>query len=152
MLEYLTLLGTKPPAIITTAAEFTLTAEIVKKLETHAPDVEGIKRDFELAAFWQISPEEEQIRFAFSDCINSILSESCATGFDVETLEDLNGLIKLFSEKFNWHLSLYDAQNLYYELLKQQNPILKTQPEPLRKALYELGRSLRFSDEFLKIC
>ncbi|MBQ7562160.1 MAG: DUF3536 domain-containing protein [Synergistaceae bacterium] len=150
LLEYLTLLGTKPPAIITTATEFTLTAEIVKKLESHAPDVDGIRRDFELAAFWQINPDEEQIRFAFSDCINSILSESCATGFDVETLEDLNGLIKLFSEKFDWHLSLYDAQNLYYELLKQQRPIIKTQPEPLRNALYELGRSLRFSDEFLK--
>ena len=151
LLEYLTLLGTKPPAIITTAAEYTLTTEIVKKLGNYVPDADGIKRDFELAAYWQIKPDENRIRFAFIDCINDILTLICVKGVDIDTLEDLNGLIKLFNEKFDWHLSLYDAQNLYYELLKQQKPIIKTQPEQLRKALYELGRSLRFSDEILTV-
>ncbi|MBR6901716.1 MAG: DUF3536 domain-containing protein, partial [Synergistaceae bacterium] len=58
LLEYLTLLGSKPPVIITTAAEFTLTSEIVKKLESDYPDLTGIRRDFEIANFWHVKPDE----------------------------------------------------------------------------------------------
>ena len=151
LLEYLNLLGSKPPAIITLAAEFTLTAEIVKKLEEHDPDVAAIRRIFELANFWKVKPDEERIRFAFSDCINEILTELCMGGLNMDAVEDLNELMSLFNEKFDWNLSLYESQNLYYELLKQQGKSLKDEPERIRKALYELGHELRFSDEILKV-
>lgn len=150
LLEYLTLLNAKPPAIMITAAEFTLTSEIIRRLESAYHDVAGIRRAFDFAAFWQVKPDEERIRFAFSDCINEILAELCMTGLNLESLEDLNELIKLFSENFEWHLSLYESQNLYYELLKKNGPNLKYEPERLSSALHELGRSLRFSDEILK--
>ena len=149
LLEYLTLLNAKPPAIMITAAEFTLTSEIIRRLENGYHDVNGIRRAFDFAAFWQVKPDEERIRFAFSDCINEILAELCMRGLNLESLEDLNELIKLFSEKFEWHLSLYESQNLYYELLKKNGPNLKYEPERVSNALHELGRSLRFSDEIL---
>ena len=144
LLEYLTLLGSKPPAIIITAAKYTLTSEIVHKLGSDHPEAAGLRRLFEYASFWQVEPDESQIRFAFSDCMNRILTGMCISGPDVDSIKDLNELIKLFTEEFSWHLSLYDAQNLYYELLKQYSPDLKNIPD-----LYQLGRALRFSDEFL---
>ena len=152
LLEYLTLLGSKPPAIITTAAEFTLTSEIVKKLEYTSPDINGIKRDFEFAKFWQIKPEEEKIRFAFSDCINEMLSALCMNGLNLKAIEDVNDLISLFSGNFEWYLSsLDDSQNLYYELLKAYGKNLRDEPAELKNSLYKLGRTLKFADEMLKV-
>ena len=141
----------KHPAILTVAAEFTLTSEIVKKLEEHYPDVAGIRRDFELAGFWRVKPDEERIRFAFSDCINEILTGFCMGDVDIDTLENLNELVGLFTEKFEWHLSLYEAQNLYNELLKKYGDTLRNEPERLRNALYVLGHELKFADEILGV-
>ena len=151
LLEYLTLLGSKPPAILTVAAEFTLTSEIVAKLEDTYPDVAGIRRMFELATFWRVKPDEERIRFAFSDCMNEMLTSMCLGGLDIDAVENLNELVALFTDKFEWHLSLYDSQNLYYELLKKYGAGIKDEPERIRKALYSLGHELKFSDEILGV-
>ena len=149
LLEHLNLLGSKPPAILTISAEFTLTAEITAELENSEPDVASIRRMFELAGFWQIKPDEEKIRFSFSDCMNEILTGLCVGGLDVSAVENLNDLLALFSEKFEWHLSLYESQNLYYELLKQNKDALKNDSERIRKAMYTLGHELKFADEIL---
>ena len=149
LLEYLTLLGSKPPAIITMAAEFTLTSDIIQKLERPAPDVSSIRRDFEFASFWQVRPYEEQIRYAFAECMSRIIAGMCMSGLNVEQLENLNGLIKLFTEKFEWLLTLDDVQNLYYELLKKYGFLVGGTEDRAGKSLYELGRALRFSDELL---
>ncbi len=149
LMEYLTLLGSKPPAIITTTAEFTLTSEIIKKLEIDYPDINGLRRDFEYANFWQVKPDEERIRFAFSDCMNEMMAGMCVGGLSLQIIKDLNDLLTLFSEKFEWHLSLYDLQNLYYELLKQNKSILKQDNGELSQAMRKLGKALKFSDEIL---
>ena len=151
LLEHLTLLGATPPTILTVAAEYTLTSEIVKKLEESLPDISGIRRDFELAKFWRVNPDEERIRFAFSNCMNEILASLCVGGLDLELVESINELISLFNEKFEWHLSLSDSQNLYYELMKKYGDNLRNEPERMRKALYELGHELKFSDELLGV-
>ena len=149
LMEYLTLLGSKPPAIITMAAEFTLTSDIIQKLASPMPEVSSIRRDFEFAGFWQVRPYEEQIRYAFAECMSRILAGMCMSGLDVDILENLNGLIKLFTEKFEWHLTLDDVQNLYYELLKKYGAFVLGESERVRDGLYELGRALRFSDELI---
>ena len=149
LLEYLTLLGSKPPAIITMAAEFTLTSEIIDKLSEPAPDVARIRRDFEFASFWQVNPDEEQIRFAFTEYMIRSLAGLCMSGLDVEVIETLNTLMKLFNDKFKWQLSQYDVQNLYYELLKQNADTLRNDSERIRKAMYTLGTALKFADEIL---
>ena len=69
----------------------------------------------------------------------------------MESIENLNELMSLFNENFDWHLSLSDAQNLYYELLKKYGDELKNEPERMRKALYELGHELKFADEILNV-
>ena len=73
------------------------------------------------------------------------------SGLNAEVIENLNALMKLFDDKFAWKLSLYDAQNLYYELLKIYGDMLSIESEKMRKALYELGHSLKFSDEILSV-
>ena len=133
---------------MTVAAQFTLTSDIVKKLKEPVPDVAGIRRLFELAGFWQVKPDEEQIRFAFAEAINRLLTLMYENGVEENLVKSTRDLISTLSENFKWHLSLYEAQNLYYELVKNRG--LKKYQEPLRSDLYELGRSLYFSEEFLK--
>ena len=72
-------------------------------------------------------------------------------GLDAGVVENLNALMKLFNEKFSWNLKLYDAQNLYYELLKLYGDMLAIESDKMKKALYELGHELKFSDEILTV-
>ena len=149
LLEYLTLLGSKPPAILTTAAEFTLTSSIIQRLEDHYPDISGIRRDFDLATYWQVKPNEERIKIAFSDAMTEMLTSLCMGGLDMQVIKNLNELLTLFNEKFEWHLGLDDAQNLYYDLRKRYVETISQESEEIREALRKLGRALKFSEELL---
>ena len=149
LLEYLTTLDARPPAILTVAAEFTLTSSIIRKLKEPQPNVASIRRDFELAGFWQVKPNEEQIRFAFAEGLKALMTRLCGEPEDVALMETTSGLIDLFSGQFRWQLELYDAQNLCYELLKHYGRGLRTAPKELRDAVLRLGRALQFSDEML---
>ena len=149
MLEYLAVVGVKPPEIITIASRFMFTSNITRKLREPEPNVKSIREDFRLADFWQVQLDEEQIRYAFSsEGMKNIMIRLCLCGPEIDLLEDANELINLFQEKFKWHLELYEAQNLYNEFLKKNN--FKHLSEKIKKATYSLGRALRFSDELLK--
>ena len=149
LLEYLTTLNARPPAILTVAAEFTLTSNIVHKLKEPQPNANSIRRDFELAGFWQVHPNEKQIRFAFAGGLRDLMTRLCEEPEDTALMETVSGLIKLFSEHFEWQLELYDAQNLYYELLKYYGRSLHTAPQEIHDAMFRLGHALHFSDEML---
>ncbi|MBR6900607.1 MAG: hypothetical protein IKN30_00905, partial [Synergistaceae bacterium] len=96
-----------------------------------------------------VKPDEDRISIAFADCITELLTGLCMGGLDIKTIEDLNDLILLFGEKFEWHLILSEAQNLYYELLKRYAVELKDETPRLKDALRKLGKALKFSDELL---
>ena len=151
MLEYLAVVGVKPPEIITIAARFMLSSNIKRKLKEPEPDVKSIAEYFRLAGFWQVKldEDEEQIRYVFSlEGIRNIMIRLCLCGPQMNLLEDANELLKLFNDYFKWHLELYEAQNLYNEFLKKYN--FKHQPDEIKSSAYSLGRALYFSDELLK--
>ncbi|MBQ9564201.1 MAG: DUF3536 domain-containing protein [Synergistaceae bacterium] len=150
LLEYLTTLGIRPPAILTVAAEFTLTSSIIHKLQEPQPNAASIRRDFELASFWQVRPNEDRIRFAFADGLKPLMERLREEPEDVARIESVLGLIELFSEEFRWDLGLHEAQNQYYELLKRYRRGLRDTPEAIREPLFRLGRALRFSEGMLK--
>ena len=148
MLEYLTLVGVKPPEIISMAARFMLTSNITRKLREPEPDVKSIAKDLRLAAFWQVKLDEEQIRYAFSDFgMKNVMVRLCLCGAKKDLLDDANELLNLFNENFKWHLELYEAQNLYNEFIKKNN--FRNLPHDVRKSAYSLGRALYFSEELL---
>ena len=70
-------------------------------------------------------------------------------GLDLQAVEDLNNLIAIFNKNFEWHLSLSDAQSLYYELIKTYKQEISQAPEKMRSALHNLGNALKFADEML---
>lgn len=149
LLEYLTTLEVRPPVVITAAAEFSLTSDIVHRLEEPRPNVTGIRRDFELAGFWQIKPNEEQIRTAFSNCLKRLLSQQCDEPWNTPLMENISRLIDIFSEQFKWTLSLYESQNLYFQLLRRFGKSFKSEAAPQRELVMKIGKALKFSDELL---
>ncbi|MCR5347423.1 MAG: DUF3536 domain-containing protein [Fretibacterium sp.] len=149
LLEYLTTLNVRPPAILTVAAEFTLTSSIIHKLKEPQPDADSIRRDFDLAGFWQVRPNEGQIRFAFAEGLKALMTRLCEDPENTALMESISSLIGLFSEQFRWQLELYDAQNLYFELLKHYGSKLRTAPGDIHDAMFRLGAALHFSEEML---
>ncbi|MBQ9564056.1 MAG: hypothetical protein IJU98_00580, partial [Synergistaceae bacterium] len=125
------------------------TSSIIHKLQEPRPNAVSIRRDLELAGFWQVKPDEEQIRFAFTEELRPLMTELSDTPDDTALIECIYDLISLFTDKFDWALGLYEAQNLYYELLKRYRRGLRSAPEKIREPMYRLGRVLRFSDEML---
>ena len=63
-------------------------------------------------------------------------------------MDEIGDLLALFLDEFSWRLSLYQAQNLYHEILTRHRPstLVPEQKEVLRG----LGRRLRFSETMLK--
>ena len=109
LLEYLTLLGARPPKIIKVAAEFTLTSQITRELKNAEPNIKNIRKDLDHAAFWQVKPDEEQIHYAFSKAVTRLMQKAIDTEADINQISGINELIKVFTENFKWHLGLYEA-------------------------------------------
>lgn len=149
LLEYLTTLEVRPPAVITAAAEFSLTSDIVHRLEEKQPNIAGIRRDFELAGFWQIRPNAEQIKFAFSDCLKKLMAQLCEEPWNSKLMENAASLIDIFTDKFTGQIDLYESQNLYFQFLRRYGRSFKSEAAPQRELVLKIGRALKFSSELL---
>ena len=57
-------------------------------------------------------------------------------------------MLALFVDEHQWRLSLYRAQNLFFEVLEAHRK--SDLPSEAREALRRLGRRLRFSEAMLK--
>ena len=76
--------------------------------------------------------------------------EGLCRRLDETAIKRACGVLDLFMDEHQWRLSLYQAQNLYYEILKTHRDSFFLSPE-LKEALYGLGRRLKFSDSLLKL-
>ncbi|MDO4786513.1 MAG: DUF3536 domain-containing protein [Fretibacterium sp.] len=148
LLDDLTALEVRPPRIIASAAEVALTANIVHALEREAPDLQDIRRQLRLAARWRIAPDAARVSFALSRWLHLEMEKLCENPRDVERIDGICGLLALFIDEHQWRLSLYQAQNLYYETLKRHRTSLDPRA---RDALHRLGRRLRFSETMLRL-
>ena len=148
LLDYLTTLDVRPPRLIASAAEAALTSNITHALERDTLDIAHIRSQLQLAARWQIAPDAMRIGFALAEWLNRRMERLCSDPRDVAAMDEIGDLLTLFLDEFSWRLSLYQAQNLYHEILTRHRPPAAS-PE-LKEALYRLGLRLRFSETMLK--
>ena len=66
---------------------------------------------------------------------------------DAAAADGICAMLALFVDEHQWHLSLYQAQNLYFEVLESHRK--SALPPEARDALHRLGRRLRFSEAML---
>ncbi|MDR1048775.1 MAG: DUF3536 domain-containing protein [Synergistaceae bacterium] len=151
LFEYLTSLGLKAPAIIGSSASIALTSDIVHALEEQIPDTEGLRAHIDRARQWSVTLDSERIGFALSGWMTREMVKAHASLAHPAEMNRIRGLLKLFLDDLKWHLSLYEAQNLYYATEAKFRAQLKESPPETRTAFRELGRVLRFSDEALRL-
>ncbi len=149
LLEYMTTLEVRPPSIISIAAEIALTANVVHILESEAPGLEDIRRHLKLAQRWKIKVDNVRIGFLISDWLKLQMESLHSSPDDLPRIENILNLLNMFIDECGWHLSLYDAQNIYCEIRKVHYNLLKKAGPAIRSAFHMLGRRLKFSEESL---
>ena len=150
LLDYMTTLEVRPPAIITTAAAIIMTANIVESLRAEKPDIEAIRREFSLSARRQIELDTEQVKFAVATWLKARMTCLCSNPKNADLMRNVAGMVRLFREDFKWKVGLYEAQNLYYEMRRRYRNSLRSASADLKDAAFELGRELQFSEELLQ--
>ena len=149
LLEYMTTLEVRPPEIIASAAKIVMTASLLDILRQDLPDFEALNRILSLSVQRQIALRSDRLCFAVSEWLKTRTMRLCGNPLDLEQVRAATDMVRMFQEGFQWRLSLYDAQNLYYEMLRRWRGELCAAPA-LREAVFALGRQLQFSEEFLK--
>ena len=147
LLDYLTTLEMRPPRIIASAAEVALTSNIVHALERDVPDVAHIRAQLRLAARWRTALDVPRIGFAVSQWLDRRMERLYGDPGDAAAADGICAMLALFVDEHQWHLSLYQAQNLYFEVLESHRK--SALPPETRDALHRLGRRLRFSEAML---
>ena len=148
LLDYLTTLEMRPPRIIASAAEVALTSNIVHALEHEVPDIAHIHGQLRLAARWRTALDVPRIGFAVSQWLNRRMERLCGDPGDTAAADGVCAMLALFLDEHQWRLSLYRAQNLFFEVLEAHRK--SDLPSEAQEALRRLGRRLRFSEAMLK--
>jgi len=148
LLDYLTTLEMRPPRIIASAAEVALTSNIVHALEHEVPDIAHIRGQLRLAARWRTALDVPRIGFAVSQWLDRRMERLCEDPGDAAATDGICAMLALFVDEHQWHLSLYQAQNLYFEVLEAHRK--SALPPKAWDALHRLGRRLRFSEAMLR--
>jgi hypothetical protein len=149
LFEYLTSLGAKAPAVIGASASVVLTSDIIHGLEEEVPDIESLRRHMERARKWNIPIDNERIGFAVSTWLTRQTRKIHDAPANPAEIERTCDVLRVFRDEFKLHLSLYEAQNLYYATEIALRAQFKPLPPELYATLRKLGGLLRFSDEAL---
>ena len=150
LLEYMTTLEVRPPEIIASAAKIVMSASLLDLLRQDLPDFEALSRILSLSVQRQIALRSDRLCFAVSEWLKTRMMRLCGNPLDLQQVQAATDLVRTFQEGFQWRLSLYDAQNLYHEMLRRWRTELCAAPADLGEAIFALGRQLQFSEEFLK--
>ncbi|NLL37089.1 MAG: DUF3536 domain-containing protein, partial [Fretibacterium sp.] len=152
LLDYMTTLKVSPPPIISSAAEITLTTNILNSLKEDLPDLgEQLERHLRMAQKWKIKLDTARIGFAVTDWLRVQMEKLCEDPGNLARIQHIHNLLTLFLDSHNWSLNLYEAQNLYHDLRIARQKELAQFSSEQHRAFHHLGRRLRFSEEALQL-
>ncbi|MDR1730520.1 MAG: DUF3536 domain-containing protein [Synergistaceae bacterium] len=149
LIESLTALDVKAPSIIRSSASVVLTTDVIRSLEGEIPDIDTARRYLERARQWNITLDSDQISFTLSRWLLQQMELILKSPVNSAVIDRIIDVLTLFMDEFNWHLSLYEAQNLYYATQRIHGEALLNQSRALRASFRNLGKRLKFSEEAL---
>ena len=88
-------------------------------------NVDKVKDLFESAAFWHVEPDKEGLEFALRERIEKLAENASDNAGDLLSLRNLAAAVSL-TPKLPFTVNFYQTQNIFYELLKNGYPKLKT--------------------------
>ncbi|GHV46763.1 hypothetical protein FACS1894204_09010 [Synergistales bacterium] len=147
LFKYLTTMNVKAPSIIMASAAIVLNSDIVKCLSSEVPTTEDLRHSLNRAKEWGVALDNERIGFAVNEWLMKQMRIISSAPTNQAEMSRVRDMLELFINDFKWHLSLYEAQNIYSSTLnKNRQNIANTAPE-IRDAFVSLGHVLRFAEE-----
>ncbi|MFW6195364.1 MAG: glycoside hydrolase, partial [Chloroflexota bacterium] len=118
MMRFLVSLGSPVPRVFQTAAEFFFNSTFRRELEADGKlDVERVWSLVEEARALDVDLDEEGLGYLLSQAIHKMLKDLTENLEDLETLDRLASTADL-AQSGPFQADLWEAQNLYYELLQ----------------------------------
>jgi alpha-amylase/alpha-mannosidase (GH57 family) len=149
LFSYLKTLGIQAPFVIRAAASITITAEVVRALKSDVIDISDVRQRVKRAAELGIAIDSDVVVFSVVEWMISHMRSIYESPTNDAEMERMCDAISCFTDDLHLHLSLYDAQNLYYATLTR-DALMKRLNADTRASFLKLGKALRFSDEVLR--
>jgi hypothetical protein len=148
LFDYLATLNVKAPPIIRSSAGIVLTANVERALKKDFPDVSELRGDMERSRQWNAPLDRGQVDRALKSWIikqMKVIYESPSSAARMDMVKDV---VELFAA-FNWHVDLYEAQNLYYAAHMEIVRWSRRGSPDAQASFRRLGDTLRFAREVL---
>jgi len=153
LLHYLSQAGLPKPPALTLAAGFAINAGLRRTLEAEPIDLPQMRYLLSLAKADQVQLESATLSYIADQRMKRAMVELVMSSGSVEMLDRALGLARTLTE-LPFDLNLWQAQNIWYEILRTSAYALTALPAEERprweKDFDELGRCLTFDDAAMR--
>jgi alpha-amylase/alpha-mannosidase (GH57 family) len=150
LLHYLSQAGLPKPPALTLAAGFAINAGLRRALETDPIDIAMLHSFLHLAKSDQVPLETANLSYIADQRMKRAMVELQLSAGSIEVLDRAHTLARALNE-MPFDLNLWQAQNIWYEILRSSNYALTALPEEERpkwdKQFSELGDCLSIDTE-----
>lgn len=99
-------------------AEYTLNTDIESLFNEASVDLPRLSNLIEEARRWSIELDEKTVNFKATRVLNTLLEKSFQSPDDMDILKQISGLLELLTA-LSLDLRLWEAQNIYFAIIKQ---------------------------------
>jgi len=139
LMRFLVDLGVPLPRAFHAAAEFILNLDLRRALEEEEPDLDQIGGILEAAGAWQIEVDAAGLGYALQQTIERLAEELRVRPTELSVLERLETMVSLACF-LPFEVSLWKAQNVYYDMLQTVYPDFQGKAEQGNEAAQEWVR------------
>jgi alpha-amylase/alpha-mannosidase (GH57 family) len=125
LMRFLMNLGLAVPPPFRNIATAVINSQLLHDLQSDELNVSHVENLFEAAAFWQVNLDKQGLEYAFRETIEKLAQKARSNPGDIPSLLNLATAVRMTS-KLPFTINLYRTQNIYYELLRDEYPVIKT--------------------------
>jgi alpha-amylase/alpha-mannosidase (GH57 family) len=117
--------GRPIPPSFRSIAETVLNSSLLQGFQEDVLDADKVNALLESAAFWRVELDKEGLEYALRERIEKLAQKAYDNAGDLTSLRNMATAV-LLTPKLPFTVNFYQTQNIYYELLKNVYPRLKT--------------------------
>ncbi len=106
------------PTILSTTVEFVLNTDFAAILENEAFELEQLRHQVHEMKKWDFRRDKTTLNYVASKAVHQMMEGFQKQVTDIKLLKRVEGALELLGE-LNLELDMWEAQNIYYALLKQ---------------------------------
>jgi alpha-amylase/alpha-mannosidase (GH57 family) len=128
LMRFLVDLGVPLPRAFHAAAEFILNLDLRRAIEEEEPDLDQVQAILQAVATWRVELDTAGLSYALERTIERLAEQFCAQPGEIAALQRLDTVTGL-ARFLPFEVSLWKAQNAYYDILQVVYPDFKGRAE-----------------------